>query len=60
MITIVAVGNLDYNDLDLNSLIKLEWKNIGIKVGSNVVMDDRIMVDSTIRIISMSHFSNPF
>jgi hypothetical protein len=60
MITIVAVGNLDCNDLDLNSLIKLEWKNIGIKVGSNVVMDDRIMVDSTIRIINMSHFSNPF
>jgi hypothetical protein len=60
MITIVAVGNLDCNDLDLNSLIKLEWKNIGIKVGSNVVMDDRIMVDSTIRIIGMSHFSNPF
>jgi hypothetical protein len=60
MITIVAVGNLDCNDLDLNSLRKLEWKNIGIKVGSNVVMDDTIMVDSTIRIIGMSPFSNPF
>jgi hypothetical protein len=33
-------------------------EKIGIKVGSNVVMDDTIVVDSLVRIIGMSPFSN--
>jgi hypothetical protein len=45
MTTIVVVGNLDCNDLDLNSLRKSKWKNVGIKASSNVVMDDTIVVD---------------
>jgi hypothetical protein len=38
MTIIVAMGNLEWNNLDLNSLKKSEWKNIGIKIGLNVVM----------------------
>jgi hypothetical protein len=60
MTTIVVVENLHYNDLDFNSFKKSKWKNIGIKVDSNVLMDDTIMVDSIVRIIDMSPFSNPF
>jgi hypothetical protein len=54
MITIVVVEKLNYNDLDLNSLKKSKWKDIGIKTYSNVVMDNIIVVDSIVRIIGMS------
>jgi len=60
MIIIVVVENLDCNDLDLNPFKKSKWKNYGIKVGLNIVMDDKIVVDSTVRIFGMSLFSNPF
>jgi hypothetical protein len=58
MTTIVKVENLNYNELNLNYLGESEWKKIGIKVGSNVIMDDIIMVDSLVRIICLSLFSN--
>jgi hypothetical protein len=60
MTTIIVMKNLDYDDLYLVFLKESKWKNIGIKTGSNVIMDNTIVVDSIIKIISMSLFSNPF
>jgi hypothetical protein len=59
MIVVVVVEKFDCNDLDLHSLRESKWKNIGIEISSSVVMDNKIMVDSTIRIVGMSFFSNP-
>jgi hypothetical protein len=52
MTTIIVVENLDYDDLDFILFIR-------IKTSSNVIMDNTIVVDFTIKIISISPFPNP-
>jgi hypothetical protein len=52
-------GKLGLQCLGFEFFEKIIMENIGIKVGSNLVMDDTIVVDSPVRIIGMSPFSNP-
>ncbi len=56
MTTIVKVENLNYNELNLNYLGDSEWKKMGIKLGSNAITNDIIVVDSLVKIICLSLF----
>ncbi len=57
MITIVK--KLQFWKKLLNSLMESMWKNMGTNLGLEWVIDDTMVVDSTIMTTCMSSFSNP-
>lgn len=57
IITIITLKILDYNNLNLNSLKKLKWKNMEIKGNANAIMENIMMIDSFFKNWHV-HFSN--